>query len=188
MKLSKIVNFLYEVGTLRKLPRAHQQTLFTQDFSDNISSHSFRVTMIGWHLAILEKANVNKVIKMCLLHDLGEARTGDQNWVHKKYVKVYDEEILNDQIGEFPEMLEITKEYEERVSLESKIAKDADLIDQIMLLKEYELQGNNEASKWLEGKEQGKRLVTKSAKKLVKEIVKQSPHDWWEDIWTEKRR
>ena len=41
--LSKIVNFLFEIGTMKKLPRIHQQVLLSQDMSDNIASHSYRV-------------------------------------------------------------------------------------------------------------------------------------------------
>ena len=37
-------------------------------------------------------------------------------------------------------------EYDERESLEAHLAKDADLLDQILLLREYEWVGNNEAS------------------------------------------
>ena len=74
-----LAHFLYEIGTLRKIARAHRQTLLTDDLSDNISSHSYRVTIIGWMLAETEKADINKVIKMCLLHDLAESRSNDQN-------------------------------------------------------------------------------------------------------------
>jgi 5'-deoxynucleotidase YfbR-like HD superfamily hydrolase len=59
----KIVNFLFEAGTLRKIARSHRQTLFTNDLSDNIASHSYRVTLIAYILAILEKADVEKVLK-----------------------------------------------------------------------------------------------------------------------------
>ncbi|MEZ4103479.1 MAG: hypothetical protein R3B55_02935 [Candidatus Paceibacterota bacterium] len=33
----KIVNFLYEVGSLRRIPRSHRQTLMVNDTADNIS-------------------------------------------------------------------------------------------------------------------------------------------------------
>lgn len=188
MRVKDIVHFLFEVGTMRKLPRSHMQTLMTSDLSDNIASHSYRVTMIGWHLAMMEKADVNKVVKMCLLHDLGESRSGDQNWVHKKYVKTFENEILEDQFLKYPEMQALAKEYDQRKTKESKIAKDADLLDQELLLKEYEWQGNKEASVWLAGYEQRNRLSTKSALKISKEIRKQTPHDWWQNIWTAKRR
>ena len=45
--------------------------------------------------------------------------------------------------------VEVTKEYKERKTKEAKVAKDADLVDQILLLKEYAWRGNSEAEEWL---------------------------------------
>jgi len=47
----RLADFLFELGTMRKVLRMHRQTLLTDDMSDNIATHSFRVTMIGWLLA-----------------------------------------------------------------------------------------------------------------------------------------
>ncbi len=189
--VAKIVNFFYEVGTLRKVARSHRQTLLADDLSDNIASHSFRVSIIGYFLAQMEKVDSKKVAIMCLFHDVGEARSGDQNWLNKRYVKVYEEEIHAEQLARLPlneELMSTTKEYAERKTLEARIAKDADLLDQILLLKEYAWRGNREATAWLVGAEQAKRLMTKSGKKLAREIVRQKPSDWWKGLWTDKRR
>ena len=133
----RIADFLFEVGTMRRLQRIHRQTLLVDDSSDTIASHSYRVALIGWHLAKLAEADPYKTTMMCLVHDLNEIRSNDHNWVHKRYVKVFDEEITKDQLGSLPfgELFDITTEYEERESLESKLAKDADIIDQILLLR-----------------------------------------------------
>lgn len=69
-KTKQLIGFFFEVGTLRKVARAHRQTLLTDDLSDNIASHSFRVGIIGWQLAKIERADCYKVVMMCLLHDL----------------------------------------------------------------------------------------------------------------------
>lgn len=191
-----LANFFYEVGTLRKTARSHRQTLLTDDLSDNISSHCYRVTMIGWFLAHLEKADPYKFITMCLFHDTGEARSGDQNWVHKKFVKVFEDEIHDGQLKNLPfsdELSQITLEYQERKSKEAKIAKDADLIDQILLLKEYAWQGNQEAAAWLHKKiidnTQYRGLQTASARKLARKIFSSKPSDWWyQGGWTPNRR
>ncbi len=195
--IKKLASFLYEVGTLRKIPRAHMQTLMTSDLSDNIASHSYRVSIIGWFLAKSEKVDPYKVLTMCLFHDTAETRSGDQNWVHKSYVKVFEDEIISDQIVDLSqekELMKIISEYHERKTKESQVAKDADLIDQILLLKEYSWQGNQEAQDWIYGKNKGggnmqyKLLKTKSGKLLAHEILKQKPSDWWSRKWTEKRR
>jgi putative hydrolases of HD superfamily len=193
----KLAAFFYEAGQLRRIPRAHAQTLLTTDPTDTIASHSYRVSVIGWHLAKLEKADANKVLLMCLFHDFGEIRSGDQNWIHKRYVKVFEDEIANDQFNDHPfkdDLFPIVNEYRERKTKESIIAKDADLLDQILILREYEWAGYKEASVWLGGKGRSKRneqyelLKTKSAKKLADEIMTQNPSDWWKNVWTEKRR
>jgi putative hydrolase of HD superfamily len=191
----KIVDFLFEIGTMRKLAR--MQTLLTDDLSDNIATHSYRVAMIGWQLAKMEGADLYKTVMMCLLHDVAETRSGDHNWVHKKYVKIFEDEITKDQLGSLPngELAQLTTEYQKRESKEAVLAKDADLLDQIMLLREYEWQGNKEASIWLEGKsgvegkkgnDQAAKLRSGSALKLAKIVFTHDPSAWWNDIWTSK--
>lgn len=193
--LKSLTEFFFEAGTLRKIIRSHQQVFFTNDSSDSIASHSFRVTIIGYFLARETGADPDKVLKMCLLHDMEETRSGDQNWIHKKYVKVYDEEIRQDQLSKLPrpkELLDFMQEYTERKTLEAKTAKDADLLDQLLLLREYAWQGNKEAQDWLKsvGEESNseKLLSTEEAKQIAKEIKKQKPHSWWDKNWTSKRR
>ena len=196
-KNKQIVNFLFEVGTMRKLPRIHQQVLLSQDLSDNIATHSYRVSLIAWFLAKMEKVDPYKTMMMGFLHDVKEVRSGDHNYIHKKYVKIFEEEISKDQLGDLPygDLLLIDKEFEERKSREAIIAKDADLLDQMLLIKEYVHQGNHEAEIWLSGKgnanntnTQYDNLKTDSAKKLGKEILEGKVGEWWENIWTPKNR
>lgn len=199
----KIAAFLFEVGTARKLARVHRQTLLTDDMSDNIATHTFRVVMIGWFLAKMEGVDPYKVVMMCLTHDMPEIRTNDHNWVHKRYVKVLEELALEEQLGRLPydDLKKIADEYHKRISKEAIIAKDADLLDQVLLLKEYEWQGNREASIWLRGKNGGKeredgdtinkqlRLVkTKSAQKIGEAILREDPSNWWTNLWTNKNK
>jgi len=69
------------------------------------------------------------------------------------------------------------------------IAKDADLIDQILLQKEYSMVGNKEALRWSKGKgSHEKMLYSESAKKLVADIKKTTPTEWWHNLWTSSRR
>jgi putative hydrolases of HD superfamily len=196
-KDEKLASFLYETGTLRKIPRGHMQSLLTSDLSDNIASHSFRVAVIGWFLAEEEKADPYKVLAMCLFHDIGEARSGDQNWIHKKYVKVFEDEITSDQFGSLPhgnKLSGLASEYKQRKSKEAILAKDADILDQVLLINEYIWQGNLEALSWKnenKGKSKNthlKLLKSKTAKKLARLINSQNPGDWWKNVWTEKRR
>ena len=192
----RLADFFFEVGTMRKLQRIHRQTLLVEDSSDTIASHSYRVTLIGWHLAKLAGADAYKTVMMCLVHDLGEIRSNDHNWVHKRYVKIFEDEIAKDQLGTLPfgELYDITTEYNERQSLESLLAKDADTIDQILLLREYEWQGSREAKAWLNGERSSDgtrhvdRLKTAVAKTLGASLIERNPSDWWKDLSTNQNR
>lgn len=188
--MNRLVNFFFEVGTLKKIARSHRQSFLTDDLSDNIASHSHRVSIIGYFLAKAENVDIEKVLTMCVFHDVGEARSGDQNWVHKKYVKVYEDEILRDQISNITSddsLFSTMTEYEERHSFESRIAKDADKLDQYLLVKEYIMRGNKEAQSWIEQKNADD-LYCQTAKDLFIQILETDPADWWKNLYTEKRR
>tara|TARA_Y100000310_G_scaffold93793_1_gene91345 strand:+ start:3795 stop:4400 length:606 start_codon:yes stop_codon:yes gene_type:complete len=192
----RLAEFLYEVGTMRKLLRSHRQLLLTDDLSDNIASHSYRVAIIGWILAKKEGLDPYKVLVMCLLHDLGEVRTNDHNYLHKRYIKEYEDQINEEQLGTLPfdDFFEIMKEYKARKTKEAIVSKDADLLDQVLLLKEYAWQGNNEAKTWLRAKGyedsnvQLRNLKSKSAQELGQTLYDETPSDWWNNLWTPKKR
>jgi len=195
-KIDILAKFFYEIGNLRKVLRAHQQALLVVDPTDNIASHSFRTVFIGYFLAKELEGDADKVLKMCLLHDIEEVRSGDMNWINKKYVKVYGKEIRKDQLKNLPhssEFLQLSKEYTERQSKEAKIAKDADLLEQVFLLKEYAQQGNKEAERWLheDGDDECQQIKLMNfdlTKEIAKKAITQKPSDWWENIWTPKNR
>ena len=194
--LMQTAKFLFEVGTMRKIPRAHMQLLHTSDLSDNIASHSYRVAVIGYFLAKLEGADAGKVMLMCLLHDVGETRTGDQNWVHKRYVEIDEMAVARDQLASlfFSNALETLTEYAKRESREAIISKDADILDQLCLKCEHAMEGNEEAKRWLRGRTKPqeyndvKHLKTLSAQLLGKAIYDTSPSSWWYDVYTRDRK
>jgi putative hydrolase of HD superfamily len=186
----KIASFLYEIGHLRKVARSHRQTLLEDDMSDNIASHSYRVTIIAWFLAKLEGADPYKTVMMSLFHDTAEVRTNDHNWLHKRYVKVFVDEAQQEQLKPLPfgnELFKLVHEYEKRESLEAKLAKDADLLDQVLLLREYEHKGNKEAALWLKSSKE-RRYFSKHTLQLIDELFKQDPGDWWKMLATNINR
>mgnify|MGYP001612077465 CR=1 FL=1 len=90
--LKSIANFLFEVGILSKTPRSGFH--FLGSGKQSVAEHILRVVYVGYSLAMMEKeVDVGKVLKMCLFHDLGEARTSDLNYVHQKYAKADEEKV-----------------------------------------------------------------------------------------------
>lgn len=189
---ASVVRFFYELGCLRFTMRTHYRRLLTRDLSDNIASHSFRVGWIAWFLAKIEGANPEKCAFMGFLHDVAETRTGDVGWVERTYVREDERHATQEQFETLPfgeELLRLLMEFLGGATLEAKVAKDADRLDQLLLLKEYEHQGNKEARGWLylddpeSRPEELKRLKTEGARRLAFEILSQNPSDWWQNLW-----
>ncbi len=180
-KANRIVDFLFEVGTMQNMKRMHSQYLRLA--KETIAEHSFRTGIIAKVLAELEGADDNKAMKMGLFHDLAEARTGDANFVHKRYVKQEERKAYKDQLEEVPggeEIIKLLDEFNKEKTKEAIVAKDADRIDQILLQKEY-LQGKPyDFERW--HKNIAKGLQTKSAKQLAKEIKERNPLQWLYDF------
>lgn len=191
--LKAVANFLYEVGILSKTPRSGFHFLGSGEQS--VAEHTNRVVYVGYVLATMEKnVDVGKIMKMCLFHDLAESRTSDLNYVHQKYVHSDEESAISDlakTIGFGPEILEILQEHKERKTKEAILAKDADIIEWILSLKEQVDIGNTRAKTWLPSAV--KRLKTKVAKDLAEEILKTKSDEWWfsnkdDDWWVSRNK
>ena len=166
---------------LKKSPRTGYQ--FLGSGGESVADHSFRTAVIGYVLASMEpEADRDRVILMCLFHDLPEARTGDHNYVNKKYVQVDEEKAMADQVRGLSFGSEIKRLFDEfNVSdtLEARLSKDADQLDLILELKEQSDLGNPHARDWLSFAV--KRLLTESGKKLAEEILASEHDSWWFD-------
>jgi putative hydrolase of HD superfamily len=174
-----IANFLFEAGMLKRTPRSGFQFLGTG--AESVAEHIFRTTYIGYVLGRIEKdINVDQLIKLCLFHDLPEARTGDLNYVNKKYVMADETKAVKDLAATLPfgrEIEDLVMEYEEGKTEESKLARDADQLEMILALKEYKDLGNKYADEWLQFSQ--KRLRTDSAKELARVILETDSSLWW---------
>ncbi|NQU15538.1 MAG: HD domain-containing protein [Desulfobacteraceae bacterium] len=183
--MKRSAKFLFEVGMLKKTPRTGYQ--FLGSGGESVADHSFRTAVIGYVLASQEPdADLNKVILMCLFHDLPEARTGDHNYVNKRYVKADEEKALRDQVRELPqgdEIITLTQEFNADGTLEAHLARDADQLDLIFELKEQLDLGNPGAGDWLSFAVQ--RLITDGAKGLAKEVLTTDRSEWWFDKQTD---
>jgi len=184
--MKALINFLFEVGMLKKTPRTGYQ--FLGSGQESVADHSFRTAIIGFMLSRQEPdADSYKTTLMCLFHDLHEARTGDLNYVNKRYVQVDEEKAVNDLAKGLPfgeDIISLTHEFNRGESLEARISRDADQIDLIVELKEQQDLGNRYAKDWLKYALQ--RLQTENAKKMAIEILNTDSTDWWFEKKTER--
>ena len=179
--MKNIAKFLFEVGMLKKTPRTGYQ--FLGSGSESVADHSFRMTIIGYILANeIPDADRDKTVLMCLFHDLHEARTGDLNYVNKRYNTVNEEKAIThmtDELSFGNEIARLVDEFNRGESIEASIAKDADQIDLILELKQQKDLGNKYADEWLFYAK--KRLINDKAIEMVEEILRTDHTDWWFD-------
>ncbi len=177
--MKNIANFLFEAGMLKRTPRTGFQ--FLGSGAESVAEHIFRTSYIGYVLGKLAgNVDTDRIIKMCLFHDLPEARTGDQNYVNKKYVEVNERKAIDDMSEPLPfggEIKKLIQEFNEGASAESLLARDADQLEFILALKEYKDLGNTYAEEWLEFSL--KRLQTETAKGLAAIILETDSSLWW---------
>ena len=177
--MDAIANFLFEVGMLKRTPRTGLQFLGSGE--ESVAEHVFRVVFIGYALARLEQ-NVDelKVLKMCFLHDLPEARIGDLNYVNKKYVTADETKAIRDLAETIPfggDIEQIIEEFNRAETREAQLANDADQLELILMLKEYKDLGNKYADEWISYAL--KRLRTEKAQALAHAIIDTDSTSWW---------
>jgi putative hydrolase of HD superfamily len=177
--MERIANFLFEAGMLKRTPRTGFQ--FLGSGAESVAEHVFRTVYIGYALGRLAgNADTDRIVKMCLFHDLPEARTGDLNYVNKKYVKADEGKAVRDlteTLAFGSEIKELIFEFLEEESLEAQLAHDADQLELILALKEYKDIGNRYADEWLDFAV--KRLHTGIARTLAETILRTDSSLWW---------
>ncbi len=177
--MREIAKFLFEAGMLRKTPRSGFQ--FLGSGSESVAEHALMTLFIGYALGQLEgDIDLLKILKLCLFHDLPEARTGDMNYVNKKYVSVDEDKAVKDLASPLPfgdDLRDLFREFKERKSREARIAHDADQLSMIVRLKECGDLGNKYTDQWIAFIL--KRLDTEKAKELAEGILASDSTDWW---------
>ena len=106
---------------------------------ESVAEHSWRITLMAYLVSDeFPEANLEKLMKMCLIHDLGEAFTGDIPTFEKSEK---DEEkeasLLNEWVMQLPEpfaseMQALYREMEERQTLEARIYKALDNLEALI--------------------------------------------------------
>lgn len=123
---------------------------------ESVAEHSWMMTLIAFLIKDeFPDADIDKVIKMCIIHDLGEAFTGDIPTFDKtKENEVTEKTLLTQWLNTLPdtqrnEMTALFDEMEKRETAEAKIFKAIDILEALIqhnisdlstwIPKEYEL-------------------------------------------------
>jgi len=177
-KTGRVSNFFYELGILQTMKRSGQDYLGSG--TQSIADHSFRVAMMGYTLAKIVGCDADKVMKMCMFHDLEESRTGDLNYLQQAYVESDDDKALKHAVDGLPieqDVLDIIEEFSAQKTTEAIVAKDADVLELLFFLKEQKDKGNQQADNWI--RTTVKRLKTEAAQKIFISASEIMYYEWW---------
>ncbi|WP_394614121.1 HD family hydrolase [Lentzea sp. JNUCC 0626] len=184
----RIVEFVYEVGQLKRLPRAGWLFAGVQS-PETVAAHSFRVGVLAYAIAVQEGANPDRAATLGLFHDVPETRIGDIPYVGKLYldVKVAPEAVAQDQVQHLPPQLathivQLIAEHEAAKDLdhtpEARCSRDADKLELLLQAREYQTNGIAKMDRFIHTMQAS--VITDTGKALMEAAQRIAPTEWWE--------
>ena len=185
MKPEKLIEVLYVAERLKDAVR-HSYT--SGGRRESVAEHSWRITLMAYFVSDeFPEADLLKIMKMCLIHDLGEAFTGDIPAFEKTDKDSEKEaDVLGEWVKTLPEpfnkeMAELYQEMEAQRTLEARIYKALDKLEALIqhnesdiktwIPLEYDLQMTygNEECKFTEYIQRLRDEVRKDSKRKIEE-------------------
>ncbi len=138
MEQKEFIEIIKQAGRLKTTPRH----CFTDgDRYESVAEHSWTIALMAMLLSHEEEfadVDMNKVIRMCLIHDLGESFTGDiptflkstdneesEEEIFRRWIDTFDENVRN-------EWIDLLEEMSEQQTLESRIYKSFDKLEALI--------------------------------------------------------
>ena len=136
MEPRELLDILHVAERLKDTPR-HCTT--SRRRRESVAEHSWRVSLMAFLLrSEFPQADMDKVIRMCLIHDLGECFTGDiPTFLKTAKDNEIEESLLGRWIGSLPEgpageMQALLAEMETQQTLEARIYKALDKLEAVI--------------------------------------------------------
>jgi putative hydrolase of HD superfamily len=183
--MKPIANLLFEMRMLKDIVRSGYA--FLGSGRESIAEHSFTMAFI---CLIMSKLDTDidgaKLMAMALLHDIPEARTGDLNYVQKKYTQVNEAKAISHLIKPLPfgkDIKSLIEEFNLGETREAKLARDADQLSFVLELKKLEDTGAASPEKWMPhviG-----RIKTQMGRQMAQSIMETQWDEWWMNDYSE---
>ena len=161
MNAEAVLDFIEEIGVLKNLPRTGWRFRGIKD-AESIADHCYRVSLLSMILAdvLAEQGvplQVEKVLRLALLHEVAEARIGDLPFPSLEYipeaVKEAGEqaavESMFERFGPLQKKyIQLWQEFEKGTSIEGKLVRAADKLELMIQVLEYEKIGYRSLDKF----------------------------------------
>jgi putative hydrolase of HD superfamily len=184
--MNRITEFLFEAMLLKRVHRTGYQ--FLGPGKESVAEHTFGVMCIAWTLAQLTpEADQRRLLSMCLVHDLPEARLGDINYLQKQYVVTNEKKAVDHLTQGLPfgqAIEDLIDEFNVGQTLEARLARDADQLAFLLDLKALSDMGYSAPEKW--ATHVRKRLLTSAGKDLADTIAQTEWDSWWLKIFIDR--
>ena len=135
MDAKEYLDILHVAERLKDTPR-HCTT--TKGRTESVAEHSWRISLMAFLLKHeFTDVDIDKVVDMCLIHDLGECFTGDiPTFVKTNSDREVEDSLLDQWVNSLPEELskDISALYKEMDAQETKEAKIYKSLDKLEAL------------------------------------------------------
>jgi len=161
---------------LKHLPRTGWLR-YNIDKPETVAAHSWQMAMMAIKLSetvAKDTYNMEKVIKLCLCHDMGESIIGDitprdVRYADKKQIEQQAIEKIAEE-SDFTELKALFAEYEANQTPEAELANDLDKLDMFAQALDYETKyPNKDLTEFRQSAEQA--IKTNIGKAILKELM-----------------
>jgi putative hydrolase of HD superfamily len=181
-----MLSVLLELQRLKRLDRTGWVLRGLPPGAESVAAHTYGVALTAMLLADEAAArgvevDMARVLRMALLHDLAETRTGDMPRTVADYYgaqvrKAAESAAFADVMRPLGDRLaarycELHEDYEERRSLEARLVKAADVIDLLAQALAFERAGARGLAEFWEGARERDFKLEGAAREVVRETI-----------------
>jgi putative hydrolase of HD superfamily len=179
-----MLSVLLELQRLKRLDRTGWVLRGLPPGAESVAAHSYGVALTAMLLADECAArgvevDVGRVVRIALLHDLQETRTGDMprtvaDYYGREARRAAERAAFDDIMRattRAPAYAELHEDYESRASLEARLVKAADVIDLLAQALAFERAGSRGLEEFWEGAAERDFQLEGAAREVVGEAI-----------------
>ncbi|MFL6230687.1 MAG: HD family hydrolase [Pyrinomonadaceae bacterium] len=182
-----MLSFLTDLQRLKRLDRTGWVLRGLAPGAESVAAHTFGVGVVAMLLADEVRArgvevDVERVLRLALLHDVAEARTGDMPRTMAKYYEAgarqkaeraaFDEVLDGLDVSLKEVYSRLHADYEARASMEARLVKAADIIDLLAQALAFERAGARGLDEFWEGAAEREFGLEGAAREVVGETLR----------------